>query len=182
MRQQSLWRAFWKWLLGRHGNLKSFGDEVKQAGGVAGRSRAGQQVVPIEKIVGSLDRAKAMRSDFFYRSGRAVTARFERIGEAMKQGKQLPPIELYKLKVRRQGREAPPASEYYVVDGHHRVAMARKLGQEYIDANVEAYRVAGPRPDETGTASAGSPAEAPPAETGEPAGEDAPGAPQRDSR
>jgi hypothetical protein len=182
MRQKSLWRAFWKWLLGRHGNLKSFGDEVKQAGGVAGRSRAGQQVVPIEKIVGSVDRAKAMRSDFFYRSGRAVTARFERIGEAMKQGKQLPPIELYKLKVRRQGREAPPASEYYVVDGHHRVAMARKLGQEYIDANVEAYRVAGPHPDEADTAGAASPTEAPPDATGEPAGGDAPGTPQRDSR
>ena len=176
MRQRSLWRAFWKWLLGRHGELKSLGDEVKQAGGIAGRSRAGQQVVPIEKIVGSVDRAKAMRSDFFYRSGRAVTARFERIGEAMKQGKQLPPIELYKLKVRRQGREAPPASEYYVVDGHHRVAMARKLGQEYIDANVEAYRVAGPRPeeaDEAGTAGAA---------TNEPAGGDAPDTPQRDSR
>ena len=182
MRQKSLWRAFWKRLLGRHGDLKNFGDEVKQAGGIAGRSRAGQQVVPIEKIVGSVDRAKAMRSDFFYRSGRAVTARFERIGEAMKQGKQLPPIELYKLKVRRQGREAPPASEYYVVDGHHRVAMARKLCQEYIDANVEAYRVAGPHPDEAGMAGATPPTEAPPAETGEPAGGDAPGTPQRDSR
>ena len=138
--------------------------------------------MPIEKIVGSVDRAKAMRSDFFYRSGRAVTARFERIGEAMKEGKQLPPIELYKLKVRRQGREAPPASEYYVVDGHHRVAMARKLGQEYIDANVEAYRVAGPRPDEAGTASAALPAEVPSAESGEQAGGDAPGTPQHDSR
>ena len=140
------WRRWLKRLLGRHGDLKSFRDEVEQAGGIAGRSRVGPQVLPIEKIVGSVDRAKAMRSDFFYRSGRAVTARFERIGEAMQQGKALPPIEVYKLKARRPGRPAPPVSEYYVVDGHHRVAMARKLGQEYIEANVEAYRVAGPRP------------------------------------
>ena len=178
MRRQSLWRELWKWVLGRHGDLKSFGDEVKRAGGVAGRSRAGPQVVPIEKIVGSVDRAKAMRSDFFYRSGRAVTQRFERIGEALKQGKPLPPIELYKLKVRRRDRATPPVSEYYVVDGHHRVAMARKLGQEYIDANVEAYRVADPPPDASGDAPH---AERPPAAADQPAGGDAPGA-QSDSR
>jgi ParB-like chromosome segregation protein Spo0J len=34
-------------------------------------------------------------------------------------------------------------SEYYVVDGHHRVAMARKLGQDFLDAHVVAYRLAG---------------------------------------
>ena len=163
MRAGSAWRRLLKRLLGRHGNLKSFGDEVEQAGGIAGRSRLGPQVVPIEKIVGSVGRARAMRSDFFYRSGRALTDRFTRIGEAMKEGKYLPPIELYKLKPRRRDRQEPPVSEYYVVDGHHRVAMARKLGQEFIDANVEAYKVAGPRPD--------------PASGGDPGGE--PAAPEQ---
>jgi hypothetical protein len=33
-------------------------------------------------------------------------------------------------------------TEYYVVDGHHRVAMAKKLGQDYLDAHVIEYRVA----------------------------------------
>jgi len=37
-------------------------------------------------------------------------------------------------------------TEYYVVDGHHRVAMAKKLGQDFLDAHVVEYRLnqAGP--------------------------------------
>lgn len=31
-------------------------------------------------------------------------------------------------------------TEYYVVDGHHRVAMAKKLGQDYLDAHVVEHR------------------------------------------
>jgi hypothetical protein len=136
---------------------------------MAGRRRLGHRVVPIEQIVGSVDRARAMRSDFFYR-GRALTARFTRIGEALKQGKPLPPIELYQLKAPPRGTQAPAVSEYYVLDGHHRVAMARQLGQAYIEANVEAYRAADARPAAPGAADptgepappAGVPGAAPP--------------------
>ena len=64
----------------------------------------------------------------------------------MREGKILPPLELYKLKPRRQvGAEERAVTEYYVVDGHHRVAMARKLGQDYLDAHVVEHRAAGGR-------------------------------------
>jgi hypothetical protein len=53
---------------------------------------------------------------------------------------------LYKLKGRRQ---AVDVSEYYVVDGHHRVAMARKLGQDFLDAHVVEYKVADPEHAQT---------------------------------
>jgi hypothetical protein len=97
--------------------------------------------------VGSVGRAHNLRSDFFYRTGRAMTARFVGIGKAMEQGKVLPPIEVYKARLRRRrGEVEAPVTEYYVVDGHHRVAMARKLGQDYLDAHVVEYRVAGPPP------------------------------------
>jgi hypothetical protein len=72
-----------------------------------------------------------------------MTARFHRVGQAMQEGKTLPPLELYKLTREPHAAAAAPVSEYYVVDGHHRVAMARKLGQDFLDAHVVAYRLAG---------------------------------------
>ncbi|HEV2123182.1 MAG TPA: hypothetical protein VGW38_10460, partial [Chloroflexota bacterium] len=107
--------------------------------------------IPASKIVGSVGRAQNLRSDFFYKTGQAMTARFVRIGKAMEQGKVLPPIEVYKAKLRRkQGEQEVDKTEYYVMDGHHRVAMAKKLGQDYLDAHVVEYKVAGgERPDET---------------------------------
>jgi hypothetical protein len=134
--------------LRRHRGIKSFEHELEAAGGVAGRFDAGFRTVPIVKVVGSVSRWRELGSDFFYRSGKGVTARFYRIGEAMKQGKILPPIEVYGLK--RPGRDLgdqPPASEYYVVDGHHRVAMARKLGQDFLDAHVVTYKTGTPNPE-----------------------------------
>jgi hypothetical protein len=96
--------------------------------------------------VGSVGRTQTLRSDFFYKHGRVITARFQRIGKAMREGKTLPPLELYKVKHERsETAEAADCqvSEYFVVDGHHRVAMARKLGQDFLDAHVVEYRVAG---------------------------------------
>jgi len=62
----------------------------------------------------------------------------------MERGIALPPIEVYKARLRRRrGERDTVVTEYYVVDGHHRVAMARKLGQDYLDAHVVEYKVAG---------------------------------------
>ncbi|HEU5315896.1 MAG TPA: ParB/RepB/Spo0J family partition protein [Chloroflexota bacterium] len=46
---------------------------------------------------------------------------------------------------RKEGDREVARTEYYVVDGHHRVAMAKKLGQDYLDAHVVEYRVAEPK-------------------------------------
>jgi ParB-like chromosome segregation protein Spo0J len=43
----------------------------------------------------------------------------------MRQGEPLPPIEVWAWR-----------GEYYVLDGHHRVAAARALGSDYISAQV----------------------------------------------
>ena len=140
-----IWRRTVAWLARPHGDVLSFEREVEGAG-VRGRADAGMATIPAAKIVGSVGRAAALRSDFFYKSGK-VTGRFVRIGQAMQRGVALPPIEVYKARLprRRSGREAA-VTEYYVVDGHHRVAMARKLGQDYLDAHIVEYKVAGPPP------------------------------------
>jgi hypothetical protein len=129
-----------------HGAAKSFETEVEGAG-ITARVEGGMKIIPAAKIVGSVGRAQNLRSDFFYRTGAAMTARFRRIGQAMEEGKVLPPIEVYKAKLRRQeGDQEVQKTEYYVVDGHHRVARAKRLGQDYLDAHVVEYNVAGDPP------------------------------------
>jgi hypothetical protein len=147
MNWRDLWRRAFPRVGRRHGDVKRFDSELKAAGDLTGRADMGARTVDVHKIVGSVSRWQNLRSDFFYRSGE-VTARFVRVGEAMRAGKILPPLELYKLKRRPPAGQPPPPgadlSEYYVVDGHHRVAMARRLGQDYLDAHVVEYRVTGP--------------------------------------
>lgn len=131
----------WAWrrakrLLGLHGPLKSFDHEVRSAGGVAGRVDIGVRAIAANKVVGSVGRWRDLRSDFFHRKGDPMTHRYYRIGEAMREGKDLPPLDVYKIKRDGAGPPAAGASEYYVVDGHHRVAMARKFRQDYLDARV----------------------------------------------
>jgi hypothetical protein len=143
-------------VLRRREGLKSFDEEIGAGGGLSGRAEAGTHPVPVEKIIGSVGRAQGLRSDFFYRRwGQVMTQRYRRIGELMQRGAALPPVDLYKLKRGRTDAQDSPATEYYVLDGHHRVAMARKLGQAYLDASVVEYRVAGD--DSTGAASPGAP-------------------------
>jgi hypothetical protein len=86
---------------------------------------AGEQFIPVASIVGSVDGA----SQLFDRNFRPVSdrarARLGSILVAMRQGEPLPPIEVWAWR-----------GEYYVLDGHHRVAAARALGSDYISAHV----------------------------------------------
>jgi serine/threonine-protein kinase len=135
------WHGLARRLRRQHRPLLSFQDALRAAGGTAGAVDRGVASIPVEAIVGSIGRWQTLRSDFLYRTGRAMTQRFYRVGDAMQSGKILPPIEVYKLKFRSgEGeRGASERSEYYVLDGHHRVAMARKLGQDFLDAHVVEY-------------------------------------------
>ena len=126
--------GLWARLFRRHGAVRSFEQDVAARGGVVGMVDRGYKEVPVEKIVGSVGRWRNLRSDFFYKSGQ-VTGRFVRVGQAMMQGKPLPPLELYKVKP----KDEP--SQYYVVDGHHRVAMARRVGQGDMEAHVVEHKV-----------------------------------------
>jgi hypothetical protein len=149
MNLTDVWRRTVAWLARPHGDVLSFEHEVEGTG-VRGRADAGMATIPAAKIVGSVGRAAVLRSDFFHKSGK-VTDRFVRIGEAMERGVALPPIEVYKARLlRRRGEREAVVTEYYVVDGHHRVAMAKKLGQDYLDAHVVEYRVGPPPADPAG--------------------------------
>ena len=82
------------------------------------------EVVPLREIVGTVEPTPQFDSKFRPVSN-AVRWRWERIALAHRRGDALPPVML-----RRQ------ADGYYVVDGRHRVSVARALGHRDIDALV----------------------------------------------
>ncbi len=112
---------------GTRQHARSFTDEQRRAGAVHQRM-ARTETVQTQQIVGSVSRAHELRRDFRpprNQRRRNDNERFERIVRAMKRGHELPLIELYRL-----------GDEYYVVDGHHRVAAALTVGQLAMDAHV----------------------------------------------
>jgi hypothetical protein len=82
------------------------------------------EVVPLRAIVGTLEPTPNFDAKFRPASN-ALRFRWERIALAHRKGEALPPIVL-----RRQ------ADGYYVLDGRHRVSVARALGHRDIDAWV----------------------------------------------
>jgi hypothetical protein len=109
--------------------LKSFEAARRCAG--AWTRRPGR-VVPIEvrRVVGSVDEVKraALTPRFLPRRAGSQAPRYRSVLGAMRAGQALPAIEVYAL-----------GEEYYVADGHHRVAAARALGQLYLDALVHEF-------------------------------------------
>ncbi len=84
----------------------------------------GVKTVDLEKIIGSV--GKYYDFDSHFRPKKHVSGkRFIDIKNAMREGKSLPPIKLYKIR-----------NDYYVLDGNHRVAAAKELGQFDIQAKV----------------------------------------------
>lgn len=134
------------------GEVKCFERELLAAGGVASRVDLGMRTVPTAKIVGSVSRWNNLRGDFFEKNGPTMSERYLRIGTAMTRGSPLPALELYELRTSGTAeRHDEVVSEYYVVDGHHRVAMARRLGVVYLDAHVVVYWSMQPRRDDGAT-------------------------------
>jgi hypothetical protein len=110
-------------LLGGPTELLSY-DEVRQSLHVGGPIYRGLQTVRVGEIVGSLNRYHQFDRAFLPVEDQ-LAARWEDIDLAFYQDISLPPVLLYKV-----GRV------YFVVDGHHRVSVAREQGQEFIDAEV----------------------------------------------
>jgi hypothetical protein len=114
--------------------LLSF-DDVRGAFRADNRTYLGTRVVEVEKIVGSVGRW----SDFdpsFLPARASVGERWKRIDRAFHRGEDLPPVDLYKM-----------GEAYFVLDGNHRVSVARYHGAQWIDARV--IEVGGPVSEKT---------------------------------
>jgi hypothetical protein len=99
-------------------------DEVVAALGRTGEHRLGLQVIPLDSIVGSVDRTRDFDRWFRPRSGRS-RERWERLARAQRRGEAIPPIDVYRV-----------GELHFVRDGHHRVSVAHALGLRSIEAYV----------------------------------------------
>jgi hypothetical protein len=99
-------------------------EEVVEALGQVGQRDLGLRVVPLDAIVGTVDRTADFDRGFRPTSPR-LRSRWERINAAQRRGESMPPVSLYKV-----------GDLYFVRDGHHRVSVAKSLGRTDIDAYV----------------------------------------------
>jgi hypothetical protein len=102
------------------------------------RVRRGISVVDTDKIVGSVGRSKDFDGRFL--PLRASTGeRWKRVDVAFHRGEDLPPVTLYKL-----------GGAYFVLDGNHRVSVARYHGLRTVEAEVTEFLP--PRAEDPGLA------------------------------
>ncbi|MFC5993981.1 chromosome partitioning protein ParB [Pseudonocardia hispaniensis] len=99
-------------------------DEVVTALGRTGERPLGLQVIPLDSIVGSVDRTADFDRWFRPRSQR-TRERWERLARAQRRGEPIPPIDVYRV-----------GGLHFVRDGHHRVSVAHAVGLRVIEARV----------------------------------------------
>ena len=103
-------------------------DEVVEALGMVGEVQLGLQTIPLDSIVGTIDRTRDFDRGFRPTTPR-VRGRWQRIAAAQRRGESFPPISVYRV-----------GDLHFVRDGHHRVSVAKSLGREDIDAYVTQVR------------------------------------------
>ncbi|MGH9118554.1 MAG: ParB/RepB/Spo0J family partition protein [Acidimicrobiales bacterium] len=108
-------------------------DEVTRRLRLFEQSYRGVRPIPVSSIVGTVDRSGDFDREFLPRRS-AMEQRWNRVEHVVDEG-EVPPIVVYEL----EGR-------YFLVDGHHRVAIARQRGIEYLDAEVTSIRTRYPLP------------------------------------
>jgi len=137
--QRALFKAFmnrvWDSLSGQRTTLLSY-DDIKEKLHIGGPIYRGVQTVRVDQIAGSLNRYHEFDRVFLPASDK-LAARWQNVNRAFYQEVSLPPVVLYKV-----------GQVYFVVDGHHRVSVAREQGQIFIEAEVrECYTRVNITPD-----------------------------------
>src|SRR5215208_1430086 len=116
--------------------LLSF-DDVRKELVANNRLPRGTRVVEADEIVGSVGRWDEFDRSFLPARA-SVGHKWKRIDRAFQRGEDLPPVELYEI-----------GEAYFVVDGHHRVSVARYHEVSTVEASVAEFhpkRLAGPAP------------------------------------
>jgi hypothetical protein len=125
--QRARFKAFVRGVLaalsGEHNDLLSY-DDLKEKLRIGGPIYRGVRTVKVKQIVGSLNRYRDFDRAFLPKQDK-FAQRWQNVDRAFYQDVSLPPVVLYKV-----------GEVYFVVDGHHRVSVAREQDQEFIDAEV----------------------------------------------
>jgi hypothetical protein len=102
--------------------------DVHPNASTAPRRPVGLRTVPVDRIVGTMRHPSQNTADFLplpRLRGQNWRARWQRINRALDRLEVLPPVDLVQA-----------GEDYYVVDGHNRVAAARRADAAEVDADV----------------------------------------------
>jgi hypothetical protein len=143
-RRRASWARLAGWLRGRPSNRLPVLGEVMTTGTAGSAVRrlefestsasgeAAGTLVPIDQIVGTVEPTR-----FFDRRFRPTSemprTRFEWIDGEIRSGRGMDPVDLYRCD-----------GQCYVLDGRHRIAVARALGERSILANITEVRLTQP--------------------------------------
>jgi hypothetical protein len=142
-RRRASWAKVAGWLLGRPASRNRLAvlGEVTSAPDAGGPGRRleyervgrlgpdGEAMVPISQIVGTVEPTRYFDRQFRPTSDQ-VRERFQRIAAEVRSGRGMDPVELYRC-----------GGSYHVLDGRHRIAVARALGQRSVCALVTEVRL-----------------------------------------
>jgi hypothetical protein len=106
-------------------------EQVRQKLRLCSRAYRGIWDVPLDQIIGSVDRYHEFTRTFLPRRYK-MRDRWARV-DYLAATKGLPPVELYKV-----------GDCYFVIDGHHRISVARHAGARSIEAHVREYQTSVP--------------------------------------
>jgi hypothetical protein len=108
-------------------------EETRRGVPASGSMYRGRRTVEVSRIVGSVGKHEHFDPDFMPLS-KASREKWKRIDRAFRLGVELPAVSLLEL-----------GGDYFVIDGNHRVSVARFHGVEWIDAEVTEVRSLGTR-------------------------------------
>ena len=128
MYKKSWLARLWAFLTNRSARILEL-RAVEKAVKIRGRRYEGVRTVHVACIRGSENRVNDFDAEFHPLHSRDET-RWVNVATAMLDDHAMPPVELIKVQ-----------DTYFVRDGHHRVSVAKALGQEEIDAVVTAWDV-----------------------------------------
>lgn len=114
-------------VMGRSNKLLSYDDVAKKLR-LQSRTERGLKNIPLDAIVGSVGRYTDFTRTFLPLQD-SDRERWARVKAAMSSGVGLPPIEVYQV-----------GGAYFVLDGNHRVSIARQEGLSSIEAYVTEFK------------------------------------------
>jgi nucleotide-binding universal stress UspA family protein len=113
-------------LTGKSADLLSY-EQVRQELRVTGRKKRELKDIPLDAIVGSVGRYTDFTRSFLPRQD-SDEGRWAKVKRAVTGQGGVPPIEVYQI-----------GAVYFVLDGNHRVSVARQLGAPSIEAYVTEF-------------------------------------------
>ena len=122
-RRKAALQLFLARLRGQSIDLLSF-EEVRRSLKTGGRSHKGLREIPLDAIVGSVDRYTEFTRNFLPKRD-SSQERWTRVKMAALDMEGLPPISAYKI-----------GDVYFIEDGHHRVSVAKELESTHVMAYI----------------------------------------------